>query len=383
MLKETIQNTQENDASELSHMQLCQRVEKTPENEYGFQRVDDIPPDEPTLLFLGGNSTTTDRAANGYMSAMENFLKERGLNVGIYSVIYEFKADDGFERRSLFGKYRVPGRSHRYYFPSETEYFMINTENGSRGRNMPFPKEAHNPNYVKELFDKAFLSRITDKDGSKLPVDEACRRIRNLTVCAHCHGAYVFLKTEELLQKKMEELGFSKEERSKIQKELLCVAYAPDTPLGISKSTMISFASSDDEQLIIGNNYAKEIRSRSRKKEFDIAYLPEKRGEIFIASKVNVSDDEDGYQSPDHYFLIAAEEDKLTEDGKTLRLFLGNAITEGVKSSVEGKPLPPVEDLVCGEDKENLFEHAKENGRVLVEKINQNRLLAKLQKQND
>ena len=384
MLKETIQNAQKNDTDGLSHMQLCQRVEKTPENEYGFQLVDTIPFDKPAVLVLGGNSSTTNRAANGYMSEIEKFLKERGINAGIYSITYDFKHHDTFERQALFGKYHVSRNGHRFFYPSETEYYMIN-EDGFKAANRPFPKDAHNPNYVKELFDKAFLSRITDRNGNKLPVNEACRRIRNLTVCAHCHGAYVFLKTEELLQKKMAEVGFSAEERAKIQKELLCVAFAPDTPLGISKSTMISFVSPEDDSLRIENNFKKEIFPL--RSEFDIAYFPEKQGEVFIASKINDYVDDGFASDKDHYFLMGIEQDKLTNAGKTLSLFFGNALAEGVKNSIEGKPLPPVKDLVSGEDEKNksLFEQAKEKGCVLWDKIIKNarkRLSAKHTKQN-
>ena len=52
-----------------------------------------------------------------------------------------------------------------------------------------------------------------------------------------------------MMQQTMKELGFSPAERGQIQKQLLCLACAPSAPLGISKSTLISFASRQDESL--------------------------------------------------------------------------------------------------------------------------------------
>ena len=75
------------------------------------------------------------------------------------------------------------------------------------------------------------------------------KRIRNLTVFAHCHGAYVFLKLEEMMQDKMKELGYTADERNIIQKQLFCVAYAPLTPVGINKSNVINFASAWDDAI--------------------------------------------------------------------------------------------------------------------------------------
>ena len=60
--------------------------------------------------------------------------------------------------------------------------------------------EISNPRYIENLFDKTLLYRISDHD-KRLPLEEACKRVQNMKIIAHCHGAYVFLKLEELTQK--------------------------------------------------------------------------------------------------------------------------------------------------------------------------------------
>ena len=389
MLRETIleginKAEQKDNTDKLSHMQLCQRVEKTRENEYGFLLVDTIPPDKPTVLVLGGNDTITNRAANGYMSDMEDLLKKYKLDgkVGIYSIIYDLKRNDFYERKKLFQDHFRPTTSK--YRISNDKYYKFYDD--GTFTEFPFPADANNPNYVKELFNKAFLSRITDKDGNKLPVDEACKRMRNLTVCAHCHGGHVFLKIEELLLSKMREIGFSDEERAKIQKELLCVAYAPEAPLGVSKSTMISFASIRDSKLSTENNFEKELFRLQN--DFDVAYFPGKQGEVFVASKVYNYVDNGFLSDKDHSFLTpTVQEGELTEAGTVFNLFFYNALIAGIKGSIEEKPLSSIKELICGKNEKNidLFEKVKENGRILWDKIVQNtkiRSVARRKKQN-
>lgn len=82
--------------------------------------------------------------------------------------------------------------------------------------------DEYNPQYVDSLFEKAILPRISSLNGKeKLSVEEACKRIRKLNIVAHCHGAYVALKLEEKMQAKMNELGYSNEERKQIQSQML------------------------------------------------------------------------------------------------------------------------------------------------------------------
>ena len=81
----------------------------------------------------------------------------------------------------------------------------------------------------------------------------------------------------------MKELGYSRQEQAQIQKELLCVAHAPFAPLGVSKSTMISFVSAQDWEIRHYNNFEKEIRPLSKNNKVLLSYFPDKKGEMFLA----------------------------------------------------------------------------------------------------
>lgn len=374
-----------------SHIIIGQRIEKTPENSYGFKHVGAIPPDEVALLFLGGTGTEVDkgadRSANGYLSTLEEYLKGHGLeeilqqqgkdtdlkkSIGLYSVIYNFGkningeivCDKNMARAKLYA-------DHKQYLSSNKEKIKKDIAK--------LDEETKDPHYVDELFEKAFLSRICDEKGKKLPFDEACRRVRNLTVCAHCHGAYTFLKIEEKMQQKMQQLGYSKEERTKIQGQLFCIALAPDAPLGISKSKMISFASVYDKT-INGNiyqrnnfkNVIKGIIDYETEKRVDIsltklAYLSGRRGEVFLVKNLYKEGKEN--REIEHNFSINPKY-SLTKQGNILFFIAISSIAEGIKSSLKKTPITTTKDLflsIFKNDKRaaSTFEILKRNGDIL------------------
>ena len=335
-----------------SRSSIGQRVEKTDDNQYGFKSVDYITDNEPAVLFLGGNATNSDRSANGYLSSLEKLLQYHKIeeNVALYAAIYDFGEfdDKAIAFNDNLARTKLMQDHHR-----------------SVKLNKQLNEDTLHPRYVDDLFDKALLNRISDKNGKRLSTDEACAKIRKLTIVAHCHGAYTFLKLEEKMQKKMQELGYSAEERAKIQHEMLCVAHAPYAPLSISKSTMISFASAQDLEISHHNNFETEIRAMAKNNEVLLSYFPGKQGELFLTPSM-------GEDVEEHNFLGYDTTQKgLSKEGKAILGLAGNAIVNGVRSSLADKPLPPVKALVCGQDEkcQKLFDKLKENGAKMWQKI--------------
>jgi len=243
-----------------------------------------------------------------------------------------------------------------------------------------------NPRYIKQIFDRIFLPRLTDEKGERLSFNEAKKRIRRLNIIAHCHGAYTFLKLEEMMQNKMQELGYGKMERQAIQKQLLCTAIAPYCPLGVSKSTMISFCSAEDDEVSHYNNFQREIHRLSGEKKLELSYFPQERGELFLTPT---------FGSEEHNFLgFDMMNGKLGRDGCTAVYFMGNVIANGLKSSLNDTPLPEIKNLLCSGDKKNeqmfaailkngenayaeIYRHAKE-----VTKNNHIKIISNLLEQN-
>ena len=189
----------------LSNSTYKTRGVKTQENPYGWY---DFVPDvnKPCIFMLPGDGTSFDSVANSQLEKIVNLLEERGCEkeVDTCIVVYDFGVkfyDNKQEARNLLmNKYNRGAKK-------------------DKSTNSQPDSEIVNPEYIDDIFDRFFENRISNEKGEKLPYDEACRRIRNLIIFAHCHGAYTFLKLEEKMQRRMRELGYSDNERLGIQKQ--------------------------------------------------------------------------------------------------------------------------------------------------------------------
>ena len=360
-----------------TRISIGERVKKSFQNPYGWENVDSIPFNEVCILVLGGNGTNSDEKANGYTKSIENLLEERSLRkgVGIYAIVYHVKPI----AEEPLGAYLIHKRNREALFEKHNR--KIKKEAGSQERALAEKfknrfgdhvldsdyREIENPAYIQDLFDKVLLKRISD-NGKKRSVAEACSLVRKLNIVTHCHGAYVFLKLEELMQKTMKELKYTDEEMSQIQKQLLCVSHGPYAPLGVSKSTMISFGSALDNQVFHQNNFHLQIQKMADEGKLKFSYFSKEKGELFLAPSITPDKD----KAIEHVFFdyIYPRYD-LTKDGYHILEFSSNAIIGGVKSALAEEPLPNVKTLVCGGKAENesLFDEAEKNGREVYQSM--------------
>lgn len=341
-----------------STVRYGKRVKKTEENPLGWIDIKEIPVTEPCVFILGGDGSNTPKAANGYMKSVEALLNKNGLNdgVGIYSVVYNF-GDTKNDSKFAFNEHAA-----RQLLMQQRGHTLDNTPKSESIDDI-------DPRYIRQIFDAVFLPRIS-KDGKKISVSDALKNIRNITILAHCHGAYTFLKIEELMQQTMVDLGYNSTERASIQKQLLCVAYAPYCPLGVSKSTFISFASTRDYDVKHYNLFEKHIRNIIKPDGIGLSWFPDKRGNIFLVPQIY-----NGEYGEDHNFHgYSLDNSELSEDGRALIIFESNAITNGVKSSISNATLPEIKELVTSGDKdlEMKFEQAVRNGNKGYNQILEN-----------
>jgi len=360
-----------------TYISIGQRVEKSAAHPYGWKRADFIDENETCVLVLGGNGADNDQKANGYAKCVDELLKQYNLKDGvhIYSVIYRNESDgaeyfmpfllQNKSRELLFEKY---GRKDVPPFTEKQTEFVKKAEK-LYGRFVlsKYNDEVSNPSYIERLFEKTLLYRICENE-QKLPLEEAMRRVRNLNIITHCHGAYVFLKLEEMMQEKMKRLGYSDQEREAIQKQLLCVAFAPYAPLGVSKSTMISFGSAKDEEVFHQNAFHRELKNIDKSGQFGLSYFEGKKGEVIVASCVTEANAQGVEHNFSNYVMPKRE---LSKEGEEMLLLSRHAILNGVKSSLENKPLRNVKGLLCGDDQKalNVFEKIKQTGQEMYAKL--------------
>lgn len=330
-----------------SSVSIGQRVKKDSESPFGWKKPAVFDAEETCVLFLGGDGTVSAKGANGYLKSTEELLIRRGMGgirdkIGLYSIVYDFGS---FEDRG-------------YIFDRNDARTMLMQKyhRSVKPKNEHISPDTVNPRYIKQIFDRIFLPRLTDEKGERLAFPEARRRIRRLNIIAHCHGAYTFLKLEEMMQKKMKDLGYGKTESAAIQKQLLCTAIAPYCPLGVSKSTMISFCSAKDDEVSHHNHFQREVRKLAEENKLKLSYFSQEKGEFFLTPS---------FGGEEHNFTgFDMMNGNLDRDGSTTVYFMGNVIINGIKSSLNDTPLPEVRNLLCSGDRKNeqMFDAILKNG---------------------
>lgn len=337
-----------------SSVSLGERIKKSEDNLLGWKYTSQVDGTETCVLFLGGDGTVTPKGANGYLKSTESLLIKHGMGnlrdkISLYSIVYDFGS---FEDRN-------------YIFNANDARTMLmqKYQRKVKPKGKYISPDTVNPRYIKQIFNLIFLPRLTDEKGKRLAFAEARRRIRRLNIIAHCHGAYTFLKLEEMMQDKMRELGYNKTECAVIQKQLLCTAIAPYCPLGAAKSTMISFCSAKDDEVSHYNHFQNEIRRLSDVQKLKLSYFPQEKGEFLLTPS---------FGGEEHNFLsFDIMNGKLDRDGCTAVYFMGNVIINGIKSSLNNTPLPEIKDLLCSGDRKNeqLFDAILKNGEDIYEEI--------------
>ena len=147
-------------------------------------------------------------------------------------------------------------------------------------------EETFNPLYIKDIFENTVLPRLVSEDGrTRLSLEQAKKNIRRLNIVAHCHGAYVAMQLEKLMCQKMNDLGYNKEEQSKIKSQFLILAYNPDCPKSLSQSRFISIESAGDSH----NKYQTYLREwlLMAPQDFGVCFIPKAFGQSLICAQVD------------------------------------------------------------------------------------------------
>ena len=336
----------------ISSLALGQRVEETQVYPYGFKLVEAIPANQLAVLLLGGSGALTERATNGYLSSLQKWLQGSDIKdkVALYGAIYDMRVcahyrhmcDSAVARRLLFQQHHHAVKVEKY------------------------DEDSLNPAYVEDLFNQAFLHRISDEQGQRLSVKEACARMRKLTVFAHCHGAYTFLKLEEKMQQKMRQFGYMASEREKILQEMVCVAHAPHAPLGVTKAVMISFASAKDGGINHYNHFVRELWRLPPDKVL-MSYFPGRRGELVLAPGLGDVKDQ-------HTFAgLTPDNPDLDKYGLYLFRLERATLLHALCRSAMQRP-QTAQELICGPeaDLKAEMEILKSNGDVMWNTLRNN-----------
>lgn len=359
----------------------------------------------PVFLVLGGESTMTDRIANGYIKHAEKVVKESGVDpenkTQFIGAVYHYDKQDqdwmrtlqmnehgeGKKLDSLRSKIKDSFRRKNDQY-SEDIYQEINqvVDEYNTDQLRDALDVISDKNYVKEIYETFMAPRIKDENGEKLPVEEAQKRMRLLNFGLHCHGGYVFQELETMAHEDMQRLGYSEEEQKKIMKEVFVLAQSPYCHLEKPETTMVSFSSGHDDQVAHNTPLVRLLQKNAllqeESQQYPMIYFEEEslmhvsqviedmEGYKNTTRRLSASDNKDNQE---HEFFPYSNDEimpYLTSQGKASVLMMRRAIKSAIESSVNGTKLPPVEELLLPSEQQSFIEKIKDSGRKVMNFLN-------------
>lgn len=358
---------------------LAERVDKSAVAPYCINAAEIVSPEETMVLVLGGagGRGVHLRGYNGYLKKTDDFIKTHpelsGKNVRVcVAVCYIGRFhNERLAREKLY---------HEYWQEQYSLDMMAKEQK----------EEILSPCYIKDIFEQAFLPRISRNGGKeRLPAEQTARNIRRLNIVTHCHGAYVALRLEQMMLQKMAELGYLPAERKKVVRQLMVLNYAPDCPTEMAESRFISIESAADDH----NKYQTVLKEYLQMKlpDFGVLRLPERGGNVLMCTKIDKSgiegnpkkiivarriDEGDLFFSapkpnagpaPDnetkekvlgeHEFLGFEKASNMSKGAEELQIFANNILKNAVLNSLcqndaSAKALPTVKTLACDTSKQ-------------------------------
>ncbi len=165
--------------------------------------------DKPTVFYFGGTGTNSTMQVNGGLKMLENLLREFSSDVNLIGMHYNYIDSD---------------------------------ENEAIDRN------------IDEFINYILLKHI-QKDGAVLDVQEVCKRMRNITIFAHCFGKKIADRMVQKLEILLENLGYRKKDCAKIAGQIFIISHASEPCEKKSHAKTLDVVSPLDN-LIDDNNYA-------------------------------------------------------------------------------------------------------------------------------
>lgn len=291
--------------------------------------ADDFKMTRPTVLMLGGDGCRTPADANGYLKTLNWLMQtddQKSKGYDVIAAYYEGPQQDAMYERQIFF-----ADSHQAIKKLNTWVQFLYDEwqrEAFYEREGQLYDKYRTPHYIHELYTRFLRPLIATPTGKRVPLEVAEKRAGRLNLVAHCHGAFVALKAEEMMCRDMNRLGYSAAEQDKILGQVGLVVCSPEMlPFGKTRFMTTHFASALDEHLF---RYADPDSSpaASVQKKLSSAKHPfSSEGQmmkIFSSREVLWMTKELTFpsSSDEHQFRRFAEKRKMTPAGRYLSFIL-------------------------------------------------------------
>ena len=317
----------------------------------------------PCILILGGENTNMPRWAINYCLSIAKTLYRGDIKSGLnmYSVYYKHRdRNSSLDRINLFREFRDTDQLLRYgngLTMTEITYM-----------NRSYPLSTTYPNYIYDILNFAFIPRMLGHNDQMLHPKKIKENFRNMIIYTHCHGAYVLRMIEKYMLQESNKFTYSLPDMYDIQKNILAINHAPFAPLEQCNFSTVSFLSASDTQVGYYNELSYNMQQSPS--AFQPAFFGPKFGNVMIANRVK----EDITQEHSQVGLSGdkSTEHTLTANGQILFAIERNALLEGVRAMMTGKPIPEIPKLIRSTE-ENLeydFSDLKKRGQKICQDLN-------------
>lgn len=314
----------------------------------------------PCILVLGGENTDTHEWARNYCITIAKTLYLNDIKDGldIYSACYKMRdRDSGLDRLNLFREFRDT--------KSLFDYGNGLTMTDITYMNQSYPLSNTYPNYLYGILNFAFVPRMIGRNDQMLSTKKIKENFRNMIIFTHCHGTYVLRMIEKYMHQESNKFTYSLQDMYDIQKSILAINHAPFAPLEQCKFSAVSFTSASDSQI----NYYNELSYHMRKSPniFKPAFFGQKFGNVMITNRIK----EDITKEHSQVGLSGDPRDEhtLTENGQVLFATERNALLQGTRAMLTGKPIPAVSKLINTQDEDFDFNFFKARGLQICSQL--------------
>jgi len=362
---------------------LAERAKRSPENPYSIAVAQPIKAEDTLILVLAGSGGPGKhiKSYNGYLKKVDEFIKShsefKNKNIRVCVAV----CDEGEYHGTK------SARDLMYFQSWKDEEYVQKALNAMS----PEAKEENlHPAYIQDIFNLALQPKL---DACVNNPELLKYYMRKINVVSHCHGSYVALSLEKMLQKYMIQQNISAQEQKKVLNNMLYLNYAPDCPRWESQSQFISIESSRDDH----NQWQSRLKEflQMEKLDFGLIRLPQYCGNLFMCTQVSKQGIE-GNPPPqyilrevngDDLFIRQPKEEKATDEPQEekfanehsflgfipkvnmskgalkMQTFANNILKNGVLNSLKQSkekfvPLPNVRHLAA-ETKKQFFDFSK------------------------
>ena len=315
----------------------------------------------PCILILGGENTNTQEWARNYCITIAKTLYLKGGikdGLNIYSACYKLRdRNSELDRLNLFREFR----DTKNLF----DYGNGLTMTDITYMNQSYPLSNTYPSYIYDILNFAFIPRLIGRNGQMQNTKKIKENFRKMIIFTHCHGTYVLRMIEKYLNQESNQFTYSLQDMYDIEKNIFAINHAPYAPLEQCKFSGASFASASDSQINYYNELSYHMRTNPDK--FEPAFFGQKFGNLMITSRIK----EDSTKEHSQVGLSGDPRDEhtLTENGQILFATERNALLEGTRAMLTGKPIPTISKLICAPECELDYNYFKAHGEKLCKDL--------------